>query len=128
MSDSLWPHELQHTRVCSDSCPLSQWCHTTISSSVVPFFSCPQLCQGCFFFLFSSKSTLCIRWPKYWSFSFSINPSNIYLGLISFRIDRFNLAVQGTLTSLLKSSLYSYQLCIICSLSIYLSHINNLNY
>ena len=69
--------------------------------------------------VFSSESTLRIRWPKYWSFSFSINPSNIYLGLISFRIDGFDLAVQGTLRSLLKSSLYSYQLCIMCSLSIY---------
>ena len=51
MSNSLWPHGLQHTRlpcpspspgVCSNSCPLSQWCHPTISSSVVPFSSCPQ--------------------------------------------------------------------------------------
>ena len=49
--DSLWPHKLQHTRlpcpplspgVCSNSCPLSQWCHPTISSSVIPFSSCPQ--------------------------------------------------------------------------------------
>ena len=46
---------------------------------------------------------LCIRWPKYWSFSFSISPSNGYSGLISFRIDRFDLlAVQGTLKSLLQ--------------------------
>ena len=51
VSDSLWPHELQHSRppcpslscwVCSNSCPLSQWCHPTISSSVIPFSSCPQ--------------------------------------------------------------------------------------
>ena len=50
--------------------------------------------------VFSSKSVLCIRWPKYWSFSFSISPSNEYSGLISFRIDRFDLlAVQGTLKS-----------------------------
>ena len=51
MSNSLWPHGLQHVRlpypspspiVCSNSCPLSQWCHPTISSSVIPFFSCPQ--------------------------------------------------------------------------------------
>ena len=51
--------------------------------------------------VFSNKSVLCIRWPKYWSFSFSISPSNEYSGLISFRIDWFNLAVQGTLKSLL---------------------------
>ena len=52
--------------------------------------------------VFSSESTLCMRWLKYWSFSFSISPSNEYLGLISFRIDWFNLAIQGTLKSLLQ--------------------------
>ena len=53
--------------------------------------------------VFSYESVLCIRWPKYWSFSFSINPSNEYSGLISFRIDRLDLlAVQGTLKSLLQ--------------------------
>ena len=53
--------------------------------------------------VFSNESTPGIRWPKYWSFSFSINPSNEYLGLISFRIDWFDLlAVQGTLKSLLQ--------------------------
>ena len=50
--------------------------------------------------VFSNESTLHIRWPKYWSFSFSISPSNEYSGLISFRIDWFNLAIQGTLKSL----------------------------
>ena len=53
--------------------------------------------------VFSSESVLCIRWPKYWSFSFSISPSNEYSGLISFRMDRlYFLAVQGTLKSLLQ--------------------------
>ena len=53
--------------------------------------------------VFSNESVLCIRWPKYWSFSFSISPSNEYLGLISFRIDLFDLfAVQVTLKSLLQ--------------------------
>src|SRR5574339_649280 len=53
--------------------------------------------------VFSNESALRIRWPKYWSFSFSISPSNEYSGLISFRIDYFNLlAVQETLTSLLQ--------------------------
>ena len=52
--------------------------------------------------VFSSESVLCIRWPKYWSFSFSISPSNEYSGLVSFRIDWFYLAVQGTLKSLLQ--------------------------
>jgi len=48
------------------------------------------------FWVFSNKSALCIRCPKYWSFSFSISPSHEYSGLISFRIDWFDLAVQGT--------------------------------
>ena len=53
--------------------------------------------------VFSNESALCIRWPKYWSFSFSISPSNEYLGLISFRMDWLDLlAVQGTLKSLLQ--------------------------
>ena len=53
--------------------------------------------------VFSNESVLCIRWPKYWSFSFSINPSNEYSGLISFRMDWLDLlAVQGTLKSLLQ--------------------------
>ena len=52
--------------------------------------------------VFSKKSVLCISWPKYWSFSFSISPSNEYSGLISFRMDWLDLlAVQGTLKSLL---------------------------
>ena len=52
--------------------------------------------------VFSSESALCIWWPNYWNFSFSISPSNEYLGLISFRIDWFDLAVKGTLKSLLQ--------------------------
>ena len=53
--------------------------------------------------VFSNESALCIRWPKYWSFSFTINPSNEYSGLISFRMDWMDiLAVQGTLRNLLQ--------------------------
>ena len=69
--------------------------------------------------VFSSESALCIRWPKYWSFSFSISPSNEYSGLISFRIDCkvLLLAVQGTLKSLLqhhssKASILSLFYCL----------------
>ena len=92
MSDSLWPHELQHTRppcpspspgVHSNSRPSSRWCHSAISSSVVPFSFCPQSLPV---LVFSSKSTLPMRWPKYWSFSFSIISSKEHPGLISFRI------------------------------------------
>ena len=115
---TLWPHGLQHARLpcpspnsgaCSNSCPSSQWCHPTISSSVISFSSYPQSfpASGSFpksqFFEFSNESVLCIRWPKYWSLSFSICPSNEYSELISFRIDWFDLLeVQGTLKSLLE--------------------------
>ena len=107
MSDSLWLQGLQHTRLpcpsptpgaCSKSCPSSQWRHPAISPSAIPFSSCLQSFpeSGSF-----PESVLCIRWPKYWSFSFSIRPSNEYSGFISFRIDWFYLlAVQGTLKSL----------------------------
>ena len=60
--------------------------------------------------VFSNESGLCIRWPKYWSFSFSINPSNEYSGLISFRIDWFDLlAVQGTLKGLSNTTVPKHQ-------------------
>ena len=109
MSSSLRPHGLQNARLpcpsptpraCSNSCPLSQQCHPTISFSVIPFSSCLQSfpASGSF-----PVSVLCIRWPEYWSFSFSNSPSNEYLGLISFRTHWFDfLAVQGTLKSILK--------------------------
>ena len=110
VSDSLWPHGLLHNRspcpsqtngVFSSSCPLSQWCHPTISSSVVPF---------------SSQT-----------FTFSISPSNEYSGLISFRMDWLDLlAFQDTLKSLLqhhssKASILQHSAFFIvqCSLSIH---------
>ena len=65
-------------RVCSNWCPLSWWCHPTISSSVSSFFSCPQSFPT---WVFSSESALCIRWPKYWSLSFSVSPSNEHSGI-----------------------------------------------
>ena len=89
--------EPQHTRppcpsptpgVYLNSCPLTQWCHPIISSSVVPFSSRPQSFPASGF---SNELALCIRWPKYWSFSFSISPSKEYSGLISFRIDWLDL-------------------------------------
>ena len=108
MSNSLQPHGLQHTRLpcpspspgaCSDSCPLKQWCHPTISSCH-PLPLLPSILPS--IKVFSNESVLRIRWPKYWSFRFSINPSDEYSGLIYFRIDCFEiLAVQGTLKSLL---------------------------
>ena len=86
---------------CSNSCPLSQWSHPSISPSVALFFSCLQSFRASGFF--SNESPFCIRWPYYWSFSFSNSSSNEYSGLISFRIDWFDdLAVWGTLKSFLQ--------------------------
>ena len=112
MSDSLWPQELQHaslpcpsptTRACSNSCPLNQW---TISEPSNHLILCHPLLLLSSIFpsirVFSKESVLHIRWPKYWSLTFSISPSGEYSGLSSFRIDWFDLAVEGTLKSLLQ--------------------------
>ena len=81
------------SRVCSNSCPLSQCCYLTISSSAAPFSFLLQSFPA--FGVFSNESALCIRWMKYWNFSFSISLSNECAGLISFRINWFDLlAVQ----------------------------------
>ena len=108
MSDSLQAHGQQHTRplcsspspeVCPSSCPLHWWCHPAISSSDAVFSFCPQSFPASGTFPMSQLFT----WPKYWSFSFSISPPNEYSGLISLKIDWFDLlVVQGTLRSLLQ--------------------------
>ena len=108
MSNSLWPHGLQPIRLpcpspsprdCSNSCSSSRW---WLSNHLI--LCCPLLLLPSIFpsiGVFSNGSVPCIRWPKYWSFSFSISPSNEYLGLISFSIGWLDLlAVQGTLKSL----------------------------
>ena len=104
MSDSLWPHEPQHTTppcpsptpgIHPNPCPLSRWCHPKISSSCRPLLLLISTFPS--IRVFSNESALHIRWPKYWSFSFSISPSNEHPGLISFRMDWLDLlAVQGT--------------------------------
>ena len=99
MSYSLQPHE-PTPGVHPNPCPLSQWCHPTISSSVVPF-SLPSIFPS--IRVFSNESALRIRWPKYWSYSFNISPSNAHPGLIFFIMDWLDrLAVQGTLQSILQ--------------------------
>ena len=89
VSNTLRLHELQHTRppcpspspgVHSDSRPSSRWCHPATSSSVVPSPPAPNPSQHQSLF---QESTLRMRWPKYWSFSFSIIPSKEHSGLIS---------------------------------------------
>ena len=107
MSDSLKPHELQHARLpCllpspraySDSCPLAMPSNHLILCH--PLLLLPSIFPS--IRVFTNEPTLHIRWPKYWSFSFSISPSNEYSVLISFRIEWFDLlVVQGTLDNLL---------------------------
>ena len=109
VSNSLQPHELQHARPPCPSPPPSLFKLMSIESAM-PFnhliLCCPLLHLPSIFpsiRLFSNESVLCIRWPKYWSFSFNICPSNEYSGMISLRIDWLDLfAVQGTLRSLLQ--------------------------
>ena len=120
MSDSLQPHRLQHARlpcpslfprVCSNSCPVSQWCHLTISSCH-PLLLLPSIFPS--IKDFSNKLALHIRWSKYWSFHFSINPSNEYSELISFRIDWFDLlAVQESSLTPQFKSIYAWALSLL---------------
>ena len=133
MSESLQPHGLQHTRllcpplstgVCTNSCPSSQWFslnHLVLCCPLVPLPSVFPSIR-----IFTNESTLCIR-PKYWSFSFSINisPSNEYSGLISFRIDWFDLlAVQETLKSLLQH--HNYKALIVWCSAFFVGHLLHL--
>ena len=109
MSNSLRPHGLQHAWLLCPSFFQSLLKLMSIESVMTsnhlilchPLLLLPSLFPS--IRLFSNELALPIRWPKYWNFSFSIHPSNEYSGLISFRIDWFNLlAVQGTFKSLLQ--------------------------
>ena len=118
VSDSLRPYGLQHARppcpstpgVYSNSCPLSRWCHPTISSSVISFsylqsFPASGSLQMSQLFVSGGQ--------KYWSFGFTISPSNEYSGLISFRMDWLDLlAVQGTLFMCQRHKIWLSTLCI----------------
>ena len=110
MSDSLQPHGLQHARPPCHIANSQSLLKLMSIESVVPsshlILCCPLLLPPSIFpsiRVFSDESVLRIRWPKYWSFSFSISPANEYSGLISLRMDWLDLlAVQGTLKSLLQ--------------------------
>ena len=113
MSNPLWPHGLQHTRL-SIHHQVPELTHThvhRVSDTIQPsnhLVLCHPLLLLTSIFpsirVFSNESALRIRWPKYWSFSFNISTSNEYSGLISFMIDWLDLlAVQGTLMSLLQN-------------------------
>ena len=110
MSDSLRPHGSRHTRppcpsttpgVYSNSCPLSPVMPSNHLILCRPLLLLPSIFHS--IRVFSNESVLPIRWPKYWSFSLNISPSNEHPGLISFRMDWLDLLeVQGTLKSLLQ--------------------------
>ena len=110
VSDSLWPHGLQHTRLLCPSPTSGVYSSSCLLSLLMPsnhLISCHLLLLQTSIFpsirIFSNELALCIRWPKYWNFSFSVSLSNKYSVLISFQIDWFDpLAVQGTLKSLLQ--------------------------
>ena len=105
--NSLLPHGLQHARppcpsptprACWNSYPSSRWCHLILCC---PHLLLPPIHPS--IRVFSNESALHMRWPKYWSFTFNISPSNEHPGLISFRMDWLDLsAVQGILKSLLQ--------------------------
>ena len=117
LSDSLQPHGLQHTRLpcpsptpgaCSDSYPLNRWCHPTISSSVVPFYSCLQSFPASGSFLMSQFFTS--GGQSVGASASTSEYSNEYSGLISSRIDWFDsLVVQGTLKSLPNTTVQKHQ-------------------
>ena len=119
--DSLRPHEPQHasppcpsptSRVYPNSCPLSSVMLSNHLILCFPLLLLPSIFPN--IRIFSTESALSIRWPKYWTFSFKISPSNEYPGLISFRMDWLHLiAVQWTLKSLLQH--HGSKVSILCS-------------
>ena len=117
---SVWLFVTPWTAACQDTLSFTiSWCLLKLMSieSVMPsnyFILCHPLLLLPSIFpsirVFSNESVLCIRWPKYWSFTFTISPSNEYSGLISFRIDWFDLlAVQGNLKRLFNTTVKKHQ-------------------
>jgi len=131
VSYSLQPQGLQQASLpcpspspltCSNSCASSRWCHPTIASSVMVFSSFLQSFPVSRSFPMSQLFH--IKWPKYWSFSFIISPSNEYSGLISFRIDWFDLLViQGILKSFLQH--HSLKLSILWSSTLFMVQLSH---
>jgi len=121
MSDSFWPHGLQHTKLPCPSWSLLKFMsiELVILSNHLILCCSPLLLPSVFpsIRVFSNELFLHIIWTKYWSFSFSISPSNKYSRLISFRIDWFDvLSVQGTLKTVLqhqnsKASILRHSYC-----------------
>ena len=129
VSNSLRPHEPQHARppcpsptpgVYPSSCPSSGWCHPAISSSVVPFSSGPQSlpAPGSF----QTSQLLASGGQKYWSFSFSISPSNEHPGLISFRMDWWVSLQSRGLSRVFSERLFYMFFILKCEKSVYLSN------
>ena len=113
---------ITNSQTCSNSCPSSWWCHPTI------LFSCPLLLLPSVFpsiRVFFSKSVLCIRWPKYWSFSFSISPSSEYSELISFRIDWFDFRQSKGLSRVFSNSIVQKHQFSSIQLSLWFLFLNN---
>ena len=134
MSYSLQPHESQHTRPPCPSPTPGYYSNSLSIESVMPssqFILCrPLLLLPLIppsIRVFSNESTLRMRWPAYWCFSFSISPSNEHPGLIYFRMDWLDLlAVQGTLKSLLQHhSLSSYELLLFTASDLLLSPVTS---
>ena len=119
VSDSLRTHELKHSRppclsqtpgVYSSSCPIESVMPSSHLILYRPLLLLPTVCPS--IRVFSNESTLHMRWPKYWTFSFSISPSSEHPGLISFRMDWLDLlALQGTLKSLLQHDSSKASIC-----------------
>ena len=116
MSDSLQPHGLQHTRLPCPSPPPGAYSNSSTESVMPtnhlilchPLLLLPPIPPS--IRVFSNESTLCIKWPKYWSFSFGISSSNEHPGLISFRMDWLDLpAVQGTLRVFSNTTVQKHQ-------------------
>ena len=113
---------ITNSQTYSNSCPSSWWCHPTIS------FSCPLLLLPSVFpsiRVFFSKSVLCIRWPKYWSFSFRISPSSEYSELISFRIDWFDFWQSKGLSRVFSNSIVQKHQFSSIQLSLWFLFLNN---